>query len=83
MQPWELVAKLKRLQAVANNVTLHHAALSSTIGNLLEFLGSNEDLVNISPYTESVTKQLGNCTDTLNAFCEAVNALCGGSMTYE
>lgn len=77
MTPQELLNRLVDIQNAANTVTINHMALSNSIGEFIAFLGGDADLNEVTPYRDAVIKHLMLCTDSLDAFCTAVNKLGG------
>lgn len=66
MQPQDLVNNLQDIQLAANRISISSAGVSHAIGDMLEFLGSGEDLVNMPKYA----KQLSDCIRLLTEALE-------------
>lgn len=77
MQPQEVVASMKNLQATANRVTIAHAAVSHALGEYLAFLGDYgiTNFRDASEYTEAITRCMHESANSLLAFIDATKRL--------
>lgn len=77
-QPQELIQNLQDIQTATNKITLASAAVSSTTGDFIEFLGSGEDLANAPSYTEPLASCIKALTCALDEYVKAAVQLYRG-----
>lgn len=82
MQPQKLLNSLLRMQLTANKLTLASSAVSHSIGNLIKYIGSEEDpselpeyVSDLSEHINSLCTQLLNCSRAMNSFCDDAESL--------